>query len=207
MEQLKRTFSKADWVIEEVKTMYQGFFKIESYLLKHKLFNGGWSRPIRRELFVRGSAVAVLLYDPQRDQVALLEQFRIGALNEEEGPWLYEIVAGMIDGDDTQQDTAIRECIEETGVTPKKLIPICEYLAGPGGSSEKLAIYCGISDLDGVAGNYGETAEDEDIRVQIVSTDIAFNAVVSGKLNNAASIIALQWLQLNMSQFENLTKE
>jgi ADP-ribose pyrophosphatase len=182
--------------------MIDSFFKIDTYHLKHKLVNGGWTKVLVRELFERGDASGVLLYDPQIRSVALLEQFRIGALEEPDGPWLYEIVAGVIEAGHTAEQTAIKECLEETGVVLGELIPIHSYFSSPGGSSEKLHLFCGITSLKGVGGVYGLTTEGEDINVQVVTADVAFKAVAAGHIKNAASIIALQWLQINIDSLQ-----
>ena len=93
--------TRSDVEIIEKTVCYEGFFRIERYRLKHRLYNGSWSGEIVRELFERGHAAAVLPYDPVRDEVVLIEQFRVGALAAPGGPWLMEIVAGVIDGDET----------------------------------------------------------------------------------------------------------
>ena len=207
MKVLTKIFSVNDFEVEKKQRSFNSFFKIDTYRLKHKLFKGGWTKVIVRELFERGHAAGVLLYDPQTRSVALLEQFRIGALEEPDGPWLYEIVAGVIEAGDTAEQTAIKECLEETGVVLEELIPIHSYFSSPGGSSEKLHLFCGITSLDGVGGVYGLAAEGEDINVQVVSTEAAFNAVAAGKIKNAASIIALQWLQINIDRLQKSSEK
>src|ERR1700748_3636597 len=83
--------------ILERKTVFQGYFRIDRYVFKHKKFDGSWTGPVTREIFERGHAAAVLLYDPVRDEVALIEQFRAGALAAGWNPWQIEIVAGIVD--------------------------------------------------------------------------------------------------------------
>jgi len=82
-----------DVEIDVTETAFQGFFKILRYRLRHRLFSGGWSEFMSRELFERGDAVAVLPYDPRLDKIGLIEQFRIGALAAEQGPWCVEVIA------------------------------------------------------------------------------------------------------------------
>ncbi len=202
MNVLTKIFSVNDFEVEKKQRSFNSFFKIDTYHLKHKLFKGGWTKVIVRELFERGHAAGVLLYDPQTRSVALLEQFRIGAIDEPDSPWLYEIVAGVIEAGQTAEQTAIKECLEETGVILEELIPIHSYFSSPGGSSEKLHLFCGITSLKGVGGVYGLETEGEDINVQVVSIDLAFKAVADGNIKNAASIIALQWLQINIERLQ-----
>lgn len=180
---------------------YSGFFRMEKYRLRHELFSGGWSPDITRECLERGHAVAVLPYDPERDQIVLLEQFRIGALGFPGGPWLLEIVAGIMDEpEETPEDVARRETIEEAGCEILDLVPICHYLVSPGGTSESITLFCGRVNAAQVGGIRGVVDEHEDIRLHVVSRAEALNLLDSGRINSAAPIIALQWLKLNHSQ-------
>ena len=177
---------------------YSGFFRMEKYRLRHQLFSGGWSPEIVRECLERGHAVAVLPYDPERDQVVLLEQFRVGALDFPGGPWLLEIVAGIIDHPgETTEDVARRETHEEAGGELLDLIPICHYLVSPGGTSESITLFCGRVDASQTGGVHGIATEHEDIRLLVVSRAEALDLLHAGRINSAAPIIALQWLELN----------
>jgi ADP-ribose pyrophosphatase len=180
---------------------YSGFFRMEKYRLRHELFSGSWSPDITRECLERGHAVAVLPYDPERDQIVLLEQFRIGALDFPGGPWLLEIVAGIMDEPgETPEDVARRETVEEAGCEILDLVPICHYLVSPGGTSESITLFCGRVNAAQVGGIRGMVDEHEDIRLHVVSRAEALNLLDSGRINSAAPIIALQWLKLNHSQ-------
>ncbi|MDG9670329.1 ADP-ribose diphosphatase [Hahella sp. CR1] len=193
-------FGKDDVEVISRQTGYQGFFSIQKLELRHKLFEGAWSEPIRRELFVRGGATCMLPYDPVRDQVVLCEQFRIGALYEGSSPWLMELVAGINEEGETPESVACREAQEEAGLEVKALRKIRHYLPSPGGSSESIDLFCGLVNAEGVEGLYGLPHEGEDIRVHVVSREQAYAWVESGRIKDAAGIIALQWLQLNREQ-------
>jgi ADP-ribose pyrophosphatase len=106
-------FSAKDIQILSKETLYQGFFKMVKYAFKHKLFEGGWSDVVTREVFERGHAVAVLPYDPVLDEFVLIEQVRIGALPTSSSPWMIEVVAGIIDAGETPEDVCYRETKEE----------------------------------------------------------------------------------------------
>lgn len=190
-------FSKADVEVLSTETAYQGFFRMVKYRLRHKLFAGGWSKPLERELFDRGHAAALLPYDPITDQVVLLEQFRVGALAADCTPWQLEIVAGIIEPGESAEDVVSREAVEEAGVTVSGLKKITRYLSSSGGCSETLDVFVGRVDSSQAEGIHGLAHEGEDIRVRVVSRQQAYQWVESGKIENAASIIALQWLQLN----------
>lgn len=192
-----RTFNRDDVRVHDPDILYKGFFELHGRKLQHRLFDGDWTEEIYREVFVRNPAVGVLLYDPDTDMVALIEQFRIGALDEPEGPWQLELVAGIADESEPIEALAVRECLEETGCQPYKLVPIMNYLVSPGGTNEKLHLYCGLVDLAEVSGVHGLAHENEDIRVSIMPLSTAVIAMHAGRTNNAATIMAIQWLLLN----------
>lgn len=181
------------------RTIYDGFFKMHKLRLRHRLYRGGWSGEMERELFVRGHAVGVLLFDPERELVALTEQFRVGALEREGGPWCLEVVAGMIEEGELLEEVAHRELQEEAGIEVAKLHYIRSYLPSPGGSSERMHLYCATADLSGVEGYFGLADEHEDIRLRVLplATVLAALDEGSGSIDNAASIISLQWLRLH----------
>lgn len=182
--------------VQEHEVCYQGFFRLERYRLRHRLYEGGMSPLLTRELFERGHAAAVLPYDPLRDEVVLLEQFRIGALQAPGGPWLLEIVAGIIEPGESAVEVVERELQEEAGCGLQALEPICEYLVSPGGTSERISLYCARVDSRGLGGIHGLAEEGEDIRVSVVSYAEALDWLAQGRINSASPIIALQWLQL-----------
>jgi ADP-ribose pyrophosphatase len=192
--------------IEQREHCYEGFYKLDKVLLKHELFAGGMSRTISRELFVRHDAVCVLPYDPQRDEVVLLEQFRVGAMGKTDNPWLVEMVAGLIDRDEQPEEIAHREAQEEAGLSLAALWPITRYFPSPGGSDEYVHLYLGRCSTVGVSGIHGLDEEAEDIRVRVWSFSDAMQAVKDGKIINAATIIAIQWLALNREEVRGLWK-
>lgn len=196
--------TSADIEILEKMVCFKGFFRLERYRLRHRLFNGGWSHPVVRELFERGHAAAVLPYDPVRDEVILIEQFRIGALAAPCGPWLLEIVAGMIENDEIAEEVVRRESIEEADCVITDLIPLYDYLVSPGGTTERVALFCGRVDATHAGGVHGTSEESEDIKVHVVTLDTALALLKSGRLNSVNVIIALQWLALNRDYVHTL---
>lgn len=193
---MSRGPEQAEFEILGRETCYQGFFRMERYRLRHSLFQGGMSETVQRELFERGHAAAVLLYDPQLDAVVLLEQFRVGALQAAGGPWLLEIVAGMIEQGESAEEVVRREAEEEAGATIQALEFICEYMVSPGGTSETISLYCGQVDSRYLGGVHGLDEEQEDIFVRVVSFDEAWALWQQGQINSASPIIALQWLAM-----------
>ena len=196
----KHQFGHSDYRIKSTETVFKGFFKMTRTVVEHRLFAGGWSPPLTRELFKRGDAVGVLLYDPVNHLIGLVEQFRLGAIDEEQGPWQYEVVAGMMNREDKPQQVAVRELQEETGVAVEKLIPICDYLDSVGGTDEKMYMYCGLLDLAGKGGIFGLDSEAEDIKFHVWPYDEVMQAFSQGFLNSAAMAVSLLWLQLKHSE-------
>jgi len=195
-------FSIDDVEVLDKQCVYDGFFKMQRYKLRHKLMEGGWSQPLVRECLVRSEAVAVLLYDPYKDTVVLLEQFRIGTLDAHEGPWQMELVAGIVDEGEKLEDVAYREAQEETGADVLDLEYIYEFYASAGGSNEKITLYCGGIDSTGMGGVHGIKSEGEDIWVQVFSREEAMQALSENYISNAIGIIGLQWLQMNWERLQ-----
>jgi ADP-ribose pyrophosphatase len=193
-------FNASDVSIEKRETVFQGFFRMDRLWLKHPRFDGTDMPVFTRELFIRGDATCVLPYDMVRDEVVLLEQFRLGALGRDQSPWLLELVAGMNETGETSEQTAQREGLEEAGLTFQALDKICDYMVSPGGTTEMIHLYCGLISTESAGGIYGVEQEHEDIRAHVVSADEAITMIHDGRINNAAAIIALQWLELNRSR-------
>lgn len=185
-------------------TEYQGFFKLECYTLRHTLFKGGWSEPLKRELFRRGECVAVLLYDPERDEVVLIEQFRVGAVFNPQRAWLLEIVAGAVEDGETAEEVAFREAREEAGCEIDELIEIMQFYTTPGGSSERITLFCGRVDSSKIGGIHGLQDEGEDIFVAAVKAEEVFQLLENNRIESAIPIIAVQWLYIHR---ENLRKQ
>lgn len=190
-------FRNKDVEILTKTSLSDGFFKMNKYRLKHRLFEGGWSKEIEREMFERGHAVAVLPYDPVNKQFVLIEQFRLGAMATCDSPWLFEVVAGVIDKGESAQSVAIREAHEEAGIEITNLIKALSYLSSPGGTTERIDVFIAKVDASGAQGVHGLEHEGEDIRVHVVDEQEAMNWLEMGKIDNAASVIALQWFALN----------
>lgn len=191
-------FQQEDHKIVAKERLHDGFFKIDCYSVKHKLFNGGETEVFQREIFERGEASAVLLYDPIKNVVILTEQYRVGAaFDGETSPWILEVVAGMIEEGEDPEGVACREAEEEAGAVIRDLIPITNYWSSPGGTSEKVHLFCALVDSTHIGGVHGLQGEHEDILVRKVPFNQAYDAIATGEINNAATIIALQWLKLH----------
>jgi ADP-ribose pyrophosphatase len=192
--------------VDQRETLFDSFLRVDRLKLRHSLFAGGWSELMTRELILRPRAVGVLLFDPVRQQVVLVRQIRVGMLDEGQNPWLLELVAGMVESGEEPIEVAARESLEEANTKPQDLLQICEYYNSPGISNERITLFCGRVDATQAGGIFGLDAEHEDIEVVVLSLADALAKVASGEINNAMSIIALQWLQLNQPMLEESWK-
>ena len=191
---------KREWQLDSRETIYTGFYSLERLHFRHTLHQGGWTPMIDREHFVRGNVAAVLPYDPNTDRVALIEQFRIGAMHQQPDPWLLEVIAGMIETDEKPAEVAVREAYEEAGLQLKEVQLISHYLASPGITTEEVFIYFAETDLSNAGGVFGLDKENEDILVRIMPAEEAIGMLDTREVRNAISIIALQWLRFRRGQ-------
>ncbi len=202
MSAITQTSSAKNIKIKNRTSLHQGFCPIDLYTLEQQRFDGSWTPEYTREFVAKKSAVAALPYDPKLNRVVLIEQLRIGAIEQNATPWLIEIVAGVMDKDhqESSEELIRREMLEEAGLEIETLIPIHDYFSSPGYSTEKLQLFCAKVDSTKAPKFGGLKDEHEDIKVHVVSTEDAFAAVRCGQINNAATIIALQWLELNLQR-------
>lgn len=192
----RRHAQSDDVVVEGFCQSYADFFAVEDYSLRYRRFDGSLSAPVSRAAFVSCDAVTVLPYDPSRDRVLLIEQFRVGAMARgDPQPWLLEAIAGRIDPGESPQQCARREAVEEAGLSLGDLLAVAGYYPSPGVKTEYLYSYVALCDLpDGVAGTFGLAAEAEDIRGHLMGFDDLMALVASGEINNAPLLLSALWL-------------
>lgn len=192
-------FAQDAVTVRERKSVYSGFSTVEAMRLEVPLFQGGHTPLIDRELIRRPEAIAALLVDTDQNSVVLVEQFRVGAI-QEHSPWLLEIVAGMIEQGDTPEHTAYREIEEETGCRVLALQPVMSYLTTPGILNEKIHVFCAKVNAPVSGSVHGLEEEGEDIRVHVLSFSQAFELLEKGQIVSSPAIVALQWLKLHENQ-------
>lgn len=204
---MPKTFTTDDVKVLDKVREHDGYFKVDKYTFEHRKHDGGWSEPLTREVFERGHAVCVVLFDPDLDRLVFVEQFRPGAFaalsspwfdEKEQSPWLVECVAGIIDAGETPETVAKRESLEEANCEVTDLIPALHYLVSPGGTSESMFIYVGRTDASNAGGIHGLAHEGEDLRVFSVSTATALEWLDQGRFNNSMTLIAMQWFKINL---------
>lgn len=193
----KPTYQHSDVEIQKDEVVYNGFFKMNKRVLRHRKFNGEWSEYMTREMMVRSDAICVLLFDPQLDKLLMIEQFR-PCLPEHESPWLLEVVAGMVEEGEADDEVARREVLEEAGVEVKRLEYMFRFVPSPGGLVEHLRMYAGEIDASQVdlEATLGLDEEHEDIKLHLFdSADVM--PLLEQEIVNASAIMALQWFALN----------
>lgn len=196
-------FTHQDYEILSENQVYDGYCAVKQLNLRYKLFQGGYSHTVKRDLITRSEAAAVLLYDPKRDALVMIEQFRTGALQDMQSPWLLEIVAGIIEPNDTAENTAYREAKEEANCEIFSLKHISTYRVSPGISSEVTHVYCGLVNAPEGPNIHGLIDEGENIKVHILPSDEVIALLNQGKINSASAVIALQWFVINRSSLRD----
>ena len=192
---------KSKFEIINKKNIHNGFFKMNEYILKYKKYDGSWSKEVKREIFGGAMVSAVLPYDPVKREIVLIQQFRPGTIAKEFNNYLYEIVAGIIDSGEKAEDTAKRECLEETGCKIKKITPIQGYFPAPGSSESFYHLFLGEIDTFEGERVMGLESENEDILVKSYKLSDVKDMMEKGEILNGLTLIALQWFFLNISKF------
>ncbi|HAV56781.1 MAG: NUDIX hydrolase [Acinetobacter sp. GWC1_38_13] len=195
------SFSASDVSIESRENLFRGFIQVEKVTIKHRLFNkSNYSSSIHRELIHRPEAAGVLLYDNQQRRFALIEQFRIGALNDTVSPWQLELIAGVLDGDETPETCIRRESLEEAGCEVHDLQHLFTFYPSAGACSEIFHLYVANVELPTSGGVFGMPDEGEDIQLHLFDYSDAPLLLKNGRLRNAPVIMALQWLTQHLRQ-------
>jgi len=168
-----------------------GWIAVDDFVVSHRRFDGGWTRPLNRRIVRRGEAVVVLPYDPVRDAVVLIEQFRAGAIADPRSPWLNEAVAGLRDKAGTPEETGRRELVEEAGLEAGAIVQLWEGYASPGFADEYIYGFVAQVDSRGVGGHHGLDEEDEDIRPFVLGFEEALAWWRGGRLLNVPLLTTL----------------
>ena len=193
-----------DVVTERVERPYTRYFAIEEHFVRHRRFDGTMSPVIQRTAVTSGDAVTIVPYDPVRDTVLLIEQFRTPMHARGDAcPWGIEAIAGRIDQENDAEICARREAQEEGGITLGQVEIIARYYSTPGFTAEHITSFAGHADLSSQGGVFGLEHEDEDIRAFAVSLDDAIQGVTSGEINNAPAILSLLWLVQHRARLQS----
>jgi ADP-ribose pyrophosphatase len=195
------SYSATDVTIESRETLFRGFIQVEKVSLKHRLFDReDYSPIIQRELVHRPEAAGVLLYNDQQQRFALIEQFRVGAVNDPVSPWQLEVIAGVLDGDESPESCIRRESLEESGCEITELKHLFSFYPSAGACSEFFHLYVAEVDLPKDGGIFGVPDEGENIQLHLFAYSALEALLNNGRLRNAPVIMALQWLSRHIQQ-------
>lgn len=198
---LRTVFGAADTDVRSHRRTYSSYLGIEEIELRHRRFDGGWSAPLARSVALWGDAVTLLPYDPVRDRVLLIEQFRAAAMARgDRCPWCIEVVAGRVDADETPDAVARREAAEEAGLELGRLMATGQYYSTPGMTGEVLYGFIGEADLPHSGGLHGLAREHEDIRTVVLDFADAMAAAARGEVNTGPALVALLWLSAHRDE-------
>jgi ADP-ribose pyrophosphatase len=182
--------ARADVELLSARTVGENYGRLFNYVLRHRRFDGGWLQ-VARDCFDSGPAVCVLPYDPRRDEVVLVRQFRTGPWIAGDEPWIYECPAGRIDRTATAEEIAHSEAREEAGLTLSALEPLGHFFASPGIFSERIQAFCGRIEGDAQGGVFGLDHEHEDIEAKVFAADEAVAMAIDGRIVAAPAVICL----------------
>lgn len=182
----------SDVRLERLRRPYASYFGVEEMEIRHALFGGGESPVLHRAAFVSGDAVTVLPYDPVRDEVLLIAQWRAGPQARGDAhPWPLEVIAGRLDAEESAEDAARREAREEAGLALGPCIPVGGYYPSPGILAEKIESFLACADLSAAGGVHGLEEEAEDIATLRLPFAEAMALVDRGAVNSATALVSL----------------
>jgi ADP-ribose pyrophosphatase len=190
-------FTADDVRLLKTERVFDGYFAIDRRTIQHRAFGGGWAEPVVREVFERGDAVGVLPYDPVSDTLILIEQFRAGALGDADSPWMLELIAGIVEAGEADEDVVHRESEEEAGCSLDALVPIASYYPSSGACSEHVRLFVGRAVSADAGAVRGLDSEGEDILVHRLAADEVLELLAAGRINNGHTLVALQWFALH----------
>jgi len=194
---LELKFGARDVRLLDDQIVWSGHFSMRRLTLQHRRFAGGWSDPVVREVFERGDAVAVLPYDPATDSLVMIEQFRPGALRGDDSPWMLELIAGVVEVGERDEDVVHREAMEEAACELSDLVPIATVFPSAGACTEQVRLFCGRVNKAAIGGLHGVQEEGEDILVHAVARTDALQMLAENRIPNGHTLIALQWLHIH----------
>lgn len=195
------SYNKHDVEVTSRETLFKGFLQVEKVSLRHRLFEKtGYTPILQRELIHRPEAAGVLIYNDQQQRFALIEQFRVGALDDAQSPWQLEIIAGVLDGDESPETCIRRESLEESGCAIDQLQHLFSFYPSAGACSELFHLYVAQAELPEQGGIFGVAGEGENIQLHLFHYSDLAPLLRSGRLANAPVIMALQWLQQHIQK-------
>jgi len=194
---------QSDYEVTKTSPPHGTFFRLQDFEVSHRRFDGQQSETLQREVFMGVDAALVLPYDPQKETILLVEQFRMGPLRRSDpNPWQLEPIAGMTDARETPEEAARREAFEEANIVVEQLDLMFGMYPSPGSSTDYFVCYCtpcDLSDKESYLG--GLEAEAEDLRMHILPLSQALSLIESGEINAGPLVAMLYWLERNKDRY------
>jgi ADP-ribose pyrophosphatase len=134
-----------------------------------------------REVITHPGSVVVLPVLPD-GRILLIQQYRHATRQ-----YLWELVAGRIDGEETPKQAAARELIEETGYRATKFRIFLDVFPTPGFLEERMFLLL----AEGLTAGVAEPEEDEKIISRTYNRKELEEMIRTGKLRDAKSIAGL----------------
>ena len=199
------TYNNDQVKIQSREYLFRGFIQVEKVNLSHRLFNQREFTPVmQRELIHRPEAAGVLIYNDAQQKFALIEQFRVGAMDDADSPWQLEVIAGVLDGNESAESCIRRESLEESGCEIDQLQHLFSFYPSAGACSELFHLYSAEAHLPEQGGVFGMPDEGENIQLHIIDYREIATLMSNGRLKNAPVIMALQWLQQHIKTTRNV---
>jgi len=182
-------------VVHAKNRVFDGFFKIDEVEVSYERFDGQMSKRLRRLCFERGDSVAAIIFNPDLQRAVFVNQFKYPTY--EKGPgWIIETVAGTVEDGEAPESAVRREVLEEIGYEAQKVDLIATFYVSPGGSSERVLLYyVEVCAAGKVARGGGIPSEGEDIETVEFSVDELDALLSMGSIQDAKTIVGIQWLQ------------
>ena len=177
--------------LRKVETVYQGYLTVMS-----ATFSGPDGKPFQREIEHHGRASCVLPYDPERKTALMVNLPRAPVIWAGGPPELLEAPAGMVEDEDAEE-TAIREAMEECGVTLRRLEAVGSPFSCPGVSSERVDLFlAAYSQADRMAEGGGVEGENENISVEEVPLSLLWSWVEQRKIEDLKTLCLILALKV-----------
>ncbi|GAA0483836.1 NUDIX domain-containing protein [Tatumella punctata] len=180
----------------DAQTLSDDWYLLKKYTFDFQRHDGSWQR-LHREAYDHGDGAALLLYNRQRKSVILTRQFRLPAFINGSDGMLIEVAAGLLEGEHPEERVR-KEAEEETGYRINNIEKVFEAWMSPGSVTEKLHLF--IAEYhpgDQVSDGGGLPEEGEDLEVLEMSFSDALAAMQCGSINDAKTIMLLQYAALN----------
>jgi len=150
-----------------------------------------------REVLRSGLVVGVLPVDIDRREIVLVRQFRLGAHLGSDLGEMVEIVAGRVEAGESSDEAARRECGEEIGVVPAKLVRLLQFAPAPALTDEFMQLYLARVDAGAAPARAGLSRESEELTILRYPIAEVPELLSRNFFHSGPTLVALHWLTAN----------